>query len=278
TIPSDLARRRLAEAGIIIQGSLSWLARSVRALASETPAPSRPKTLPRPPAVASALAAAGGTLAEHRAREILGAFGLAQSPYALVRGPEDLAAVTLGFPLALKIQSPDIPHKTEIGGVQLGLRDHRALVEAYGAMMEKIRHLRPKARIDGVLLQPMAKRGVEMIIGTVCDPQFGPLIMVGAGGVAAELARDTAWRLAPVEENEARAMIEELRVANLFQGFRGARPHDRASLVALIVRLSEFAAAFADRVREVELNPVMIHGEGEGCTILDALMTVKEID
>jgi len=196
-------------------------------------------------------------------------------PCRLVTDPAELdaAAAALGFPLALKIQSPDIPHKTEVGGVRLGIRDASSLHQSYDAMLGELRRHRPDVRLQGVLLQPMARPGVEVIVGTIRDRGFGPLVMIGAGGVMTELFKDVVYRLAPVDAEGARRMLGELRVARLLQGFRGALPADVDALAALVAQLSGFAAAHRDLVQEVELNPVIVHRAGEGCTIVDALLT-----
>jgi hypothetical protein len=185
----------------------------------------------------------------------------------------DAAAAELGFPLALKIQSPDIIHKTELGGVRLGIANRDALHAAYAAVLEAARHA-PAARIEGVLLEPMAANGTEWIIGIVRDPVAGPVLTVGAGGTQAELLRDVARRVAPVDEAEAAAMLQELRSAPLLHGFRGRPPADVPALTRLIAQVSALAAA-SDRIMELELNPVIVHAAGQGCTIADALLALR---
>ncbi|HUC64191.1 MAG TPA: acetate--CoA ligase family protein [Stellaceae bacterium] len=278
TLPSPLGRKVLAEAGLALHTSLAALASAMRALAQRGRYRLPPPMPPRPaePALAAALAARRGALAEHAARQILAAAGLPLPPQRLVTRREELSAAAdaLGFPLALKIQSPDIAHKTEIGGVRLGIASVVALGDAYDTMIAAVRRARPAARLEGVLLQPMAKPGVEMIIGTIRDPVFGPLIMLGSGGVATELFKDVTYRLAPVDAAEARRMIDDLRAAPLLHGFRGGAPADIAALAALVAALSDFAATYRDTVQETEINPVIVHAAGEGCTIADALLTL----
>lgn len=273
TLPSPLGRKVMADAGLALHTNLAALASAMRALVRRerfAPPPARPVRSE----IAAALAERQGALSEHRARELLAAAGLALPPARLVTRHEDLAAASaaLGFPLALKIQSPDIAHKTEIGGVRLGIASPASLAEAFDAVLAAARRARGEARIEGVLLQKMAKPGVEMILGTIRDPVFGPLVMLGAGGVATELYKDVTYRLAPVDEAEARAMLDELKSAPLLHGFRGAPPADIAALASLVAELSAFAATYRDLVQEVELNPVIVHAAGEGCTIADALL------
>jgi acetate---CoA ligase (ADP-forming) len=207
---------------------------------------------------------------------LLAQAGIAMPPCRLVKDAAELdaAAGALGFPLALKVQSADIPHKTEVGGVKLGIADTAALRQSYDVMLAELRRRRPEARLQGVLLQPMAPPGVEVILGTIRDRGFGPLVMIGAGGVMTELFRDVAYRLAPVDADGARRMLGELRIARLLEGFRGAPPADIEALAALVAQLSQFATEHRDLVQEVELNPVIVHRAGAGCTIVDALLTV----
>jgi acetate---CoA ligase (ADP-forming) len=277
TLPSPLGRKVLAGAGLTLHTALAPLASAMRALARRgryalPPIAEPPRATPE---VGATLAAARGGLSEYAAGEILARAGLPMPLQRLVTKPEELegAAAALGFPLALKIQSPEIPHKTEAGGVRLRIASATDLRQAYDDVIAAARRQRPQARIEGVLLQPMAAPGLEMIVGTIRDPGFGPLIMVGAGGVMTELFRDAVYRLAPVGLAEARAMVRELRAAPLLQGFRGAAPLDIDALSALVAGLSAFAAAHADLVQEVELNPVIVHATG--CTVADALMTVS---
>ncbi|MBV9978824.1 acetate--CoA ligase family protein, partial [Bradyrhizobium sp.] len=137
------------------------------------------------------------------------------------------------------------------------------------------RRHRPDAAIQGVLLAPMAKKGVEIIVGTLRDATFGPMVMVGFGGVTTELFRDVVYRPAPVCADEAVAMLDELKAAPLLRGFRGAPKADVAALARLIAQLSLLAARLRDDVSEIELNPVLVHPEGQGVTIVDALVVRK---
>src|SRR6185437_8444350 len=143
--------------------------------------------------------------------------------------------------------------------------------------LESVRKHRPQAAIQGVLVGPMAKKGVEIIIGTLRDATFGPMVMVGLGGVTTELFRDVVYRPAPVGTAEAAAMLEELKAAPLLRGFRGAAKADVAALSKLISEVSVLAARLKDRVSEIELNPVLVHPEGQGVTIVDTLVVVKKL-
>lgn len=277
TLPSGLARQALARAGLTIHTDLGALAAAMAALVRRARyAPPRAAAARGEASLRPALARIHGGLSEYDAKELLARAGIAMPPHRLVADPGELetAAAALGFPLALKIQSPDIPHKTEVGGVRLGIRDLASLRQSYDGMLAELRRHRPDARLQGVLLQPMAPPGVEVILGTIRDRGFGPLVMIGAGGVMTELFKDVVYRLAPVDAEGARRMLGELRIARLLEGFRGAPPADIAALAALVAQLSRFAADHRDLVQEVELNPVIVHRAGEGCSIVDALLTV----
>jgi acetyl coenzyme A synthetase (ADP forming)-like protein len=171
------------------------------------------------------------------------------------------AAAHVGFPVALKIVSPDISHKTEVGGVRLGLASGDAVAEAARTMRERATRERPHAVIDGFAVQPMVAPGKELLLGSVRDPQFGPLVMVGFGGVYVEVLRDTAVRLAPVDAAEALAMLDDLRLAPLLHGVRGEPPVDLAALAATIARFSALAAA-TPGLEEIELNPLVAGAVG----------------
>jgi len=279
TMPSPLGRRILADAGAAVLPSMQTLAAAARALLDRsrfTPAATAAPA-PLPERVRARLAGPPGPVAEYAVKALLAACGVLMPPSRLVTQATELeaAADALGFPLAVKIQSPAISHKTEAGGVRLGVTDLAALRDAYGAVLANAARHAPGAAIDGVLLEPMARRGVEMIIGAVRDPTFGPVVTVGAGGTATELFGDIAHRLAPVDEAEAAAMVGELRSAPLLRGFRGAVPADLPALARLVALVSRLAAEGRDAVLEIELNPVIVHPAGQGCTVADALLVLQ---
>ncbi len=172
----------------------------------------------------------------------------------------------------MKIQSADIPHKSEVGGVKVGIANVQDALAAYDAIVASAKHHRPKAKIQGVLVSPMANKGVEMIVGTMTDATFGPMIMAGLGGVTTELFKDVVYRPAPVSETEAAAMLDELKASPLLNGFRGAPRADVAALTKLMAQLSQMAAANSAHIAEIEINPVLVHAKGEGVTIVDALV------
>jgi succinyl-CoA synthetase beta subunit len=218
-----------------------------------------------------------GSLSEHESKELLRATGFALPQEVLVtqKANLDAAIARVGFPLVMKIQSRDIPHKSEAGGVRVNIASVEEASAAYTQLVENARRFSPSANIQGVLVGPMAKKGVEMIVGTVNDPTFGPMVMAGFGGVTTELFKDVVYRPAPVSADEAANMLNELKAAPLLDAFRGSVKSDRAALAQLIAQVSQLAAQ-RDDVSEIEVNPVLVHPEGEGITIVDALVIGRD--
>ena len=216
----------------------------------------------------------GDALTEDRSTAILEPLGLPFARHAVATDTLEAIekATEIGFPVALKIVSPDIAHKTEMASIRLGLTDREAVGDAYDDLMETVTAKMPDARIDGVLVQEMIAGGVEMILGMVLDPQFGPLIMVGAGGTLTELIEDRAIAFAPLSHATASAMIDKLRVAKLLNGWRGGVRLDRCALANALVSLSDLAARTDGQIAAIDLNPVMVLPEGHGVRIVDALI------
>jgi succinyl-CoA synthetase beta subunit len=213
-------------------------------------------------------------LSEADSKELLRAAGIVLPDEVLVkeRSELDAAIARVGFPMVMKVQSPDIPHKSEVGGVRVNITTKGEVFLAFEALLNNARKHRPEAAIQGVLIGPMAKKGVEIIVGTMTDKTFGPMVMVGLGGVTTELFRDVIYRPAPVSAEEADAMLTSLKAAPLLNGFRGAAKADVLALSQLIADVSVLAARHAGEIAEIELNPVLVHAEGQGVTIVDALV------
>jgi acetate---CoA ligase (ADP-forming) len=180
------------------------------------------------------------------------------------------AAASLGFPVVLKLDSPDIAHKTEVGGVKLNLADANAVRSAFAEIAASARLHAPGARIDGVLVQRMSQRGVELILGGRRDGQFGPLVLVGTGGVQAELWKDVTLDIAPVSPARAEAMLRSLKGFPLLDGFRGSPKADLAAVAAAVSAFSVLLAAADGRIEEAEVNP-LIAGDW-GCLAVDGLV------
>jgi acetate---CoA ligase (ADP-forming) len=201
-------------------------------------------------------------LTERESKSVLELYGI---PTVRELGADSLetlrrAAAELGFPLALKIESHDISHKTEAGGVALNLRSIDELRAAYERILANARSLSPEAKISGVLLQPMVPAGVEVVVGARIDPLLGPLVVAGFGGVLVELLRDSAVELAPINADEATRMLRRLKGAALFGGFRGGPAVDLDRLADILVRVSEFAADQRTVITELDINPIICSG------------------
>ncbi len=203
--------------------------------------------------------------------------GIPVSPWRLASDVQAAvqAADTLGYPVVLKIVSPDIAHKSDVGGVQLGLADADAVRSAFEAMLAGVRQAAPAARLDGVLVMPMAPAGVECILGVQRDPVFGPMVLFGLGGVDVELQRDVSLRPAPLTEAEAHAMMREVRAYPRLTGHRGKAPADLAALARALVALSELACRHA-HVAGIDINPFLVLPQGQGALALDALFVAGD--
>ncbi|MES2533017.1 MAG: acetate--CoA ligase family protein, partial [Pseudomonadota bacterium] len=213
---------------------------------------------------------------EDGAKRVLAQAGLPVLPEQLCRSAAEAvaAATAMGFPVVAKIVSPDIPHKTEVGGVMLKLGDAAAVEGAYGELMARARSARPDARLEGVLIAPMLQGGVEVILGIHRDPTFGPMVMYGSGGTAVELFKDVAFASAPLTPTRAAALIERVKATRLLRQWRGGPQYDEQALADALCRLSDFAIAHADAVESVDINPLVVRTQGAAC--LDAVIVLRD--
>ncbi|HSQ03904.1 MAG TPA: acetate--CoA ligase family protein, partial [Burkholderiales bacterium] len=218
---------------------------------------------------------ASGTLRTLDAARLLESCGVDLAAVELARDAESAIACAerLGYPIALKIESPDIPHKTEASGVKIGLRNGAEVRAAYAEIMDNARRFSREARIEGVVVQRMAAGDVEIVIGLMTDAIFGTVIMVGLGGIHVEVLKDVAFRKAPVTESEAGWMLDELRAAAILRGVRGKPPVNRKALTRLISDISRFGAAAGSRLREADFNPVL--AGPLGATAVDWLVMIR---
>jgi acyl-CoA synthetase (NDP forming) len=229
---------------------------------------------PPPPLAPAAPLPAAALRTEVGAKQALAAAGLPVLPEVLAHTAREAgeAASAMGFPVVLKIVSEDLPHKTEVGGVVLNLASVDAVAAAHEAMLARVKDKAPKARIDGVLVSPMVGGGTEMILGAKHDPVFGPIVLVGLGGIFAEVLKDVAVRPAPVDEAEALAMLRGLKSFAVLDGARGRPKADLQAAARAIAALSRFAVQHADEVAEIDINPLLLRPEGQGAVALDALI------
>ncbi|WP_439596971.1 acetate--CoA ligase family protein [Falsiroseomonas sp.] len=259
---AEASLRLLAEAGIAAFRTAESAADCISAYCAwQAPRPA--------PAVAAPAIALPAQPDEADARRVFAELGLA-SPFAVM---QDAPPAAMGYPVALKILSPDIAHKTEVGGVMLNIGDADALREAAAVMRARVAAAAPQARITGLLVQTMRKGLAEVILGFRRDPEVGPVVLLGAGGVLSELHRDIALRLAPVDLETAQEMIAEVRALKPLSGWRNLPKGDLEALAQAVVAASRLAAV--QQVAEAEINPLMVGRPGEGVTVADAWVVLR---
>lgn len=220
----------------------------------------------------------GGKVNEAQAKEIVAACGVRSPKESLATSADEAAkmASEIGFPVAVKVVSGDILHKTEVGGVALGLGSAEQVSETVGRMMETIPAHLPNAKIDGYLISEMVSGGVETIIGINSDPVFGPVLTFGLGGTLVELLQDTVCALAPVSEDKAREMIASVKTAPLLTGYRGGPAHDVDALANAIAQLSQLAVQQQDIISTIEVNPLVVQPDNGGVIALDAVIELHQ--
>jgi acyl-CoA synthetase (NDP forming) len=215
-----------------------------------------------------------GVLGTAEAMRLLRDFGIpvADTLTAKDAGEAALAADCLGYPVVVKIDSPDIAHKTDVGGVHVGCPDAASVRRVAAEMLAEVRRRAPTARLEGVLVQRVIEGGTEMILGVKSDPLFGPAVVCGFGGVLVEVMRDVSVRVPPLDAGEAQAMIDELRGRPLLAGVRGRPPADVAALRDALVGLAALAEAHRGRLRALDINPLLVLPEGRGAVAVDWLI------
>lgn len=199
------------------------------------------------------------TLTEPETKRLLKRAGISVPPEQVVTSAAEAvrAASRMGFPVVLKVVSRDLPHKTDVGGVQLDLRSRDAVRRGYHAIMTRVRRAARSARIEGVLVQPHLQ-GREVIVGATHDPQIGPVLVFGLGGTAVEVMGDVAFRVVPIDRREARQMLREIRTAPLLNGYRGTPPVSVESVMRTLMSVSRLMTAFPHIIREIEINPLLV--------------------
>ncbi len=247
--------------------------RHVRARKAGELTPARPAGIDQALA-RSRMSAPGEKITEREAKHVLACYGLPVTQESLATSAVEAVslAAKIGGKVALKIDSPDIAHKTEAGGIRLGVEGAAAITEAYEAIVVSAKRYAPQAKINGVLVQEMARPGVELMLGVIRDPVFGPIVVAGLGGIFVEVLKDIAYRAAPVTPKQAHDMLDELRGVKLLAGVRGMAARDRDAVVDAIVRLSWFAHDFKSDITELDINPLMVYEQGAGARLLDALI------
>ena len=218
----------------------------------------------------------GGWLTTEETRAVLTAMGLPVAPGGVARSADEAVALarSLGFPVAVKLASHTIVHKTEIGGVHLHLDGESAVRGAFKAIQDRLKSEGRLAAMEGVLVQPMVAGGTEVMIGVTQDPLFGALIAVGLGGIHVEILGDVCFRVAPLTDADAAEMVRSIRGYRLFEGYRGHPPADVRAIEDVLLRVSRLIEDVPE-VRELDLNPVFALPPGQGCRIVDARMRVE---
>ena len=220
---------------------------------------------------------ASGMLPAQAAFELLDEFGITAVPMALAHSAEEAAAAAerIGFPVALKIESPDITHKSDVGGVALKLADIAAVRDAYKKIVTDASRRAPRAKLDGVVVQQMASEGVEMILGIKRDPLFGPVVLCGFGGILVEILKDVSIGIPPLSRKQAHDMLKRLRVFPILAGARGKPAADIDALCDAIAGLSRLAWSFADQLAALDINPLIVLPKGKGVVAVDALVEIQ---
>ncbi len=209
-------------------------------------------------------------LLEEEGQEVLRAYGFPLPQSILAKTEDDAvkAAKKIGFPVVMKIASPQIIHKSDAGGVKVGMSNEKDVCDAFNTIIKNAKKYNQKATIKGILVQEMVKGGKELIIGSKLEPGFGPVIMLGMGGIYVEVLKDVTFRLAPVTNKEADDMINSIKTKKLLEGVRGEKPSDLKKLSELIQKLSALVTDFKE-IKELDMNPVLVMEQGKGCKILD---------
>jgi acetyl-CoA synthetase (ADP-forming) len=203
------------------------------------------------------------TLLETEAKTICMEYDIPVTRFKLAKDEEEAAkyAAAIGFPIVLKIVSPDIVHKSDVGGVIVGIRNLRDVRTGYRQIVKNVKKHNPDAKIAGILVQEMAPSGTEVIVGSIKDPQFGPAIMFGLGGVFVEVLKDVTFRIAPITEDEAAEMISEVKAYPLLKGYRNTPPADLKAITKILVNTSRLVTEHPE-IKELDINPIMVYEKG----------------
>lgn len=280
TLPSASSMQILQRLGLFCYSTITGCVRGLQGLRAYSKFQEElndrfgvPDAQALPTGARHALEGTEATMCEYETKHLLAAFDIELPAEHLAKTPQEAVAhaAGIGGAVALKIQSPHIPHKTEAGGVLLKLETSDAVRQGAETILTNARLHAPSADIHGVLVQAMGKPGLEMMAGIVNDASFGPMVMVGLGGIYVEVLEDTALAPAPLTDHTALKMVQSLKGYPMLSGARGRPPCDVPALCRLLVKLSQLAASTGDRLVEMDINPILVHEEGAGLTIVDAL-------
>ena len=226
------------------------------------------------------LAAADTNLSEHQSKELLSLYGIPVTREQVVTSPHEAIrfAEEIGFPVVLKIDSPDILHKSEARAIRLGVGSKEEILQCYDEIIKNAEKYDPDAKVNGVLVQEMIQDGTEVMIGMSQDPQFGPTIAFGMGGIFVEILKDISLRVAPLSKFDAEQMVNEIKGYPILQGIRGKKRSDIEAIVDILLRVARLAEDCRNTISEIDINPLIVFDEGQGVKALDALVVVKTLD
>ncbi|MCX8184679.1 MAG: acetate--CoA ligase family protein [Sulfolobales archaeon] len=216
-------------------------------------------------------------LLEHESMRLCELYGLPVAKYGLATSEKEAVAIAreIGFPVVLKVVSPDISHKTDVGGVVLGINSVGEVSDAYKTIVANVAARAPGSRISGILVQKMVERDIEVIVGGIRDRVFGPVVMFGLGGVFVEVLKDVSFRIAPLTELDVEEMIREIKGYKILEGYRGSQPRDIEALKNLILKLASIISDI-EEIEAIDLNPVILYPRGIGALIIDARTILGE--
>ena len=228
--------------------------------------------------IAVARADGRDSLTEIEAKQVFSAYGLEVTSTTLATSEDEAVEMgkKTGFPLVMKIVSPDILHKSDAGGVKVNIKDEAGIRDAYKTILKNSKAYKADARIHGVAVQEMAPWGTEVILGSVNDPTFGPTMMFGLGGIFVEVLKDVTFRVAPVDKVQAAEMFTEIRSAPILAGVRGETARDRTAMAATVEKYSSMIVDLQDEISESDANPVLVYEEGKGIKVVDARIILKK--
>jgi acetate---CoA ligase (ADP-forming) len=218
------------------------------------------------------------SLTEIEAKDVFSAYGLPVAVTKLAKTEDEAVALAnkVGFPIVMKIVSPEILHKSDAGGVKVNIKDEAGIREQYKTILKNAKAYKADANIHGIAVQEMAPWGTETILGSINDHTFGPTMMFGLGGIFVEVLKDVTFRVTPVSASQAKHMVADIRGAAILAGARGESPRDRDALAEVICKYSNLILDLKDEISESDANPVLVYAEGQGVKVVDARVILKD--